>query len=297
MGVPLNVDVPGSISQLHDALRDFELRLKLYRILFRGKGLDFEGYRTYSEEDDASLIDWKATMRANRLMVKQYREEQDLKILFVIDVGEHMLTGTSAKLKAEYMVEAVSALMHLILREGDRIGLITFNHKITNTIAPKRGNKHFDFIVDILSDSSTYGGGSELSTTAEFLIDYIDPSVKAVVLVSDFLTMKENISRQLGILGEKFETLAIMVKDPLDRQLPNVSGEVVFEDPVTGEQLLVDPKVAAAMYAAYTKKQDELARALFSKAGIDVLSLSTEIGFVPGLAEFIKERVKQRKVI
>jgi uncharacterized protein (DUF58 family) len=297
MGVPLNADVSASISQLRDALKDFELRLKLYRILFRGKGLDFDGYRTYSPEDDASLIDWKASMRANKTMVKQYREEQDIQIMFVVDVGEHMLTGSSPKLKAEYMVEALAALMHLVLKEGDRIGLITFNNRVTNVIVPKKGNKHFDYMLDVLLDSSTYGGGSDFLTVSEFLIDYVGRSVKAVIFVSDFLAMKESAVKQMQIIGDKFETLAIMVKDPLDRQLPDVGGEVVFEDPTTGEQLLVDPKIARRMYAAYTKKQDELARSIFTRAGIDILSLSTDVGFVPGLAEFIKERVKQRKLI
>ncbi len=297
MGVPLNVDIAGSISNLRDALKDFELRLRLYRVLFRGKGLDFDGYRTYTQEDDSALIDWKSSMRTNKLMVKQYKEEQDIKILFVVDVGEHMLSGSANKLKAEYMVEAVSALMNLILKSGDRIGLVTFNQGITNVILPKRGNKHFELLTDILSDSSTYNGGSDINKMAEFLVDYIDQSVKGVVIVSDFLSMKESVARHLQITGSKFETLAMMIKDPLDKALPEISGEVVLEDPVTGQQLLINPKVAGRVYAAHAKKQEQLALDLFRISGIDVLPLSTEIGFVPGLAEFIKERVKKRKAI
>lgn len=297
MGVPLNVDVAGSISELQSALRDFEIRLKLYRILFRGKGLDFEGFRSYTPEDDSSMIDWRSTVRANKLLVKQYKEEQDIKVMFVVDTGEHMITGSSKKLKAEYMVEAISALMHLVLKSGDKIGLITFNEKMTNMIPPKKGNNHFDAIVDFISDSSNYKGGSDISGMVEFLIDYVDRSVKSVIFVSDFISLKPEVLQRMQVLGTKFETLAIMIKDPLDKTLPNISGEVVLEDPVTGSQMLVNPQVARNAYAMHAKAQEDMVMSVFKQSDIDVLEMSTDVNFVPELAEFIKERVKQRKVI
>lgn len=297
MGVPLNVDVAGSISELRDALKDFELRLKMYRVLFQGKGLDFDGYKEYTPEDDASLIDWKSTVRANKMLVKQYREEQDMKILFVMDTGEHMLTGSAKRLKAEYAVEAMGALMHLVLKAGDKIGLITFNDKVTNVLMPKRGNNHFDAIIDTLSNSSNYHGSSNIAGAIEFLIDYIDPSIKAVVIVSDFITLKPAVLKRLQIVGTKFETLAVMIKDPLDINLPDVHGEIVLENPVNGEQILVNPKVARNAYASFAKAQEDVVLSLFKQSGIDVIKMSTDTSFVPELAEFLKERVRQRKVL
>lgn len=295
MGIPLNVDISGSISELKDSLKDFELRLKLYRILFQGKGLDFEGYRTYTQADDADLIDWRSTMRANKLLVKQYREEQDIKIIFAVDVGEHMLAGSSNKLKAEYMVETVAALMHLILESGDRIGLVTFSNKINNIVMPRRGNRHFELLVEILSDSKTYGGGSDISKLVQFLIDYLDPSIKSVILVSDFIKMNSSTLNKIQLIGSKFETLAMMIKDPIDRALPNVSGEVVLEDPVTGEQLLIDPIIAGKAYQQNALEQERMAMKVFKNSDIDVISLQTDKNFAPELASFIKSRVKQRR--
>ena len=297
MGVQLNVDIPGSISELREAMKDFALRLKLYRILLRGKALEFEGYRTYEQDDDASVIDWKASTRSNKLMVKQYKEEQDVKILFVVDVGEHMVSGSTAKLKCEYATEAAVSLAHLILDSGDKIGLIAYNDKIKEVILPKRGVKHFQYFADVLSDSSTYGGGSKIDSILDFLIDYIDKSVKGVVFISDFINFPNSISNKLGVVGSKFETFAIMVKDPLDRYLPSVSGEVAIENPVTGEQLLVNPKVAGASYAAYTAREQARVEGLFKRANIDLLSLTTDSKFVPMLSEFLRARVKQRKAL
>jgi uncharacterized protein (DUF58 family) len=294
MGVPLNVDIPGSVAELRDAMKDFALHMRLYRILLKGKALEFEGYRTFESDDDAQTIDWKASMRANRLMVKQYREERNVKILFAVDVGEHMIAGSSAKLKCEYMTEAAAALGHLILASGDKLGLVLYNDRIRDVILPKGGETHFQYFADILSDSATYGGGSRIETVLDFLIDYIDTSVKGVILMSDFIHFPNRVLDKLQIVGRKFETFAIMIKDPMDKTLPDVSGEVVLEDPFTGQQLLVNPKMARKSYERYAKSEEERVGNIFKKSNIDLLSLTTDTRFVPMLAEFLRERIRQK---
>lgn len=57
----LNADIPGSVAELQAMMKQFLLKHKLYRILLRGKGLEFEAYRSYAQDDDASTIDWKAS--------------------------------------------------------------------------------------------------------------------------------------------------------------------------------------------------------------------------------------------
>ena len=297
MGIPLNVDVAASISKLKDALKDFELRLKLYRILFQGKGLDFEGYRTYTQADDASLIDWKSSMRSNKTLVKEYKEEQDIKIVFAVDVGEHMLTGSSNKLKAEYVTEVVAALMHLVMDTGDRVGLITYNSDVTNYIPPKRGNNHFNSMIDVLSDSNTYGKGSNFKNVLNFINNYLDSSVKAIILVSDFIRMRKDVMENMQVLSTRFETLAMMIKDPIDRTLPDVSGEVIFEDPMTGNQLLVNPRIAAKAYERNALIQEQNVLHLFKESNVDVVNIPTDQDFAPTLGEFIKERVRKRKFL
>ena len=297
MGIPLNVDVAASISKLKDALKDFELRLKLYRILFQGKGLDFEGYRTYTQADDASLIDWKSSMRSNKTLVKEYKEEQDIKIVFAVDVGEHMLTGSSNKLKAEYVTEVVAALMHLVMDTGDRVGLITYSSDVTNYIPPKRGNNHFNSMIDVLSDSNTYGKGSNFKNVLNFINNYLDSSVKAIILVSDFIRMRKDVMENMQVLSTRFETLAMMIKDPIDRTLPDVSGEVIFEDPMTGNQLLVNPRIAAKAYERNALIQEQNVLHLFKESNVDVVNIPTDQDFAPTLGEFIKERVRKRKFL
>jgi uncharacterized protein (DUF58 family) len=297
MGVQLNVDIPGSVSALKDTMKDFELKMKFYRILLRGKAFEFEGYRSYNPDDDAQTIDWKATARSGKLLVKQFKEEQDFKVMFVIDVGEHMVAGSTKKLKCEYMAEAAAALGHLILESGDKIGLILYNDHVKDVILPQRGNTHFQYFSDVLSDSSTYGGGSNISAVLDFLIDYISKSVKGVVLISDFIRFPDSITDQLAVVGNKFETFAIMVKDPIDIRLPDVKGEIVIQDPATKQQLLINPVLAKASYEKYTAAEEMRVKGIFKHAGIDILSLSTDNPFAQAIGEFLKERVREKKVI
>ena len=72
----LNVDIPRAISDFEAAAKEFELKEKIYKIIFRGKGLDFDRYRDYAPDEDATSIDWKASKRANKLIAKQYIEER-----------------------------------------------------------------------------------------------------------------------------------------------------------------------------------------------------------------------------
>jgi uncharacterized protein (DUF58 family) len=294
MANELNLDVAGAVSDLEVAVNELQLRLKFYKTLFRGKGLDFDGYRTYTQEDDAIYIDWKASKRANKLLTKQYIEEKDRKIVFVVDLSGNMLCGSTDKLKCEYAAEVVLALSHLIWTSGDKIGLLIHNNHVIDYVPPSRGKRQFDYFIDILSNGGNYGGKQDINSALDFLCNYVSSAVKAVFIVSDFLTMKKDSYEMLKTIGGKFETVAIMVKDPVDISLPDDSGEVLIEDPSTGQKLLVNPKVARMKYEAYARQQENAVREMFKETEIDLLSLSTNDSFVNSLAEFLKERIRKR---
>lgn len=293
----LNLDVAGSIADLQAAVKDFELKKKLYKTMFRGKGLDFDGYRTFTQEDDAIYIDWRASKRANRLLTKQYVEEKDLKILFVVDVGDNMVFGSTNKLKCECAAEFSLALTHLILSSGDKVGFILFGEELVQKVEPSKGLRQLSLFEDFLIDGKNYGGGSNLKAALDFLINYVDQSVKAVFIVSDFLNVDEKLTEDLKLVGDKFESVAVMIKDPLDKTIPSTAAEVVLEDPNTGEQLLINPRIAKSRYEFYAAKQENLFRDLLKGAGIDLLSLNTNEPFVPSLGEFLKERIRKGRVI
>ena len=139
----LNTDVQGRISELAAMMKEFLLKYKLYKILIRGKGLEFEAYRTFTPDDDANAIDWKASKRANSLLVKQFRDERNLKIMFVVDAGANMVFGSTKKIKCEYAAEVFTSFAYLILSSGDRVGCLLFKDKVGEYLKPSSGRKDY----------------------------------------------------------------------------------------------------------------------------------------------------------
>lgn len=287
----INVDLPGSISEFLAVMKEFRLKRDIYRILFRGKGLEFEAYRDFAPDDDASYIDWKASSRAQKLLVKQYREERNLKIMFLIDVGENMVFGSSQKLKCEYITELVAAFTTLIFEANDRVGFYLFSDKLKYFIQPKSGQKHFQFLMDVLSDAETYGGQTNIDGALDGAMRYLDRSINSVILISDFLRVSHQTEKKINLLSHLFETVVIRVRDLLDMTLPDVEGEITVTNPNTGEQIVINPKIARGEYERYAFEQAKYVEGILKKSEADFLDLITKRRFSVPLATFLKERL------
>lgn len=292
----LNLEVGKKVSEFESMMHRFEIKTILYQLLFRGKGLEFDGYREYSpSEDDASRIDWKSSMRANKKLVKKYIEERDLQIMFVVDVSEKMVFGSTDKLKCEYVAEMVAAISHLILNSNDKVGIVLYNEKVVKLIMPKSGKKRFSLVVNELSKASYYKGGSNINYVLNYLLDYLNEDISALFLFSDFVKLKRNSIDALSALSNRYETIAIMVKDPLDKKMPEFKEEVVLEDSITGQQVIVNPRIIKGAYEKNALQQEREVEGIFRDSAIDFLKLSSEESFVPGLVTFLKERIKRKR--
>ena len=280
----LAIDVANAITSFEAALHYFELKTKLYHIIFRGKGLEFDRFRVYTPDDDASLIDWKASMRAQKTLVRQYKEERDQKIVFIIDVSDSMIFGSGKKLKCEYAAEMVLALAHLIITSGDKAGLVMFGNNLVYEVRPQAGIKHLSLLIDTLSKAEFYGDTPNLNKALEYVADYLPESLSAVFIVSDFLHTNNDFERNMQLVAKKFETIALMIKDPRDMQLPDTALEVTISDPVSGRQLVVNPKVAKQHYEYLAKKYEHKVLQQFQRVGVDTLKIMTDEEFAFPLA-------------
>lgn len=293
----LNVDMPRAISDFEAAVKEFQLKEKIYRIIYRGKGPEFVDYQDYSPDDDATNIDWRASLRAQKPIVKRYKEEREVEIVFVIDVSENMVFGSGGKLKCEYAAEAVAALSHLMITSNDKVGYVLFNGKVKEFVPPKRGMNHFYLFIDKLSDAESYGGGSNIGNALKFILNYLDGRIDAVIFISDFIRMEKSFLEDFFLISNKYESSALMIKDPLDLALPDVDKEIVVEDPASGQQLLINPKKAGKIYERYALEQESMVRDVFRRSNIDLLKLTTDKNFVFPLAMFLKERVDSKGAV
>lgn len=294
MATELNVDYARNISEFEGAMRKFQLKRIIYRILFRGKGLEFDSYRVYNPEDDAALIDWKASYRANKTLIKQYIEERDIKIVFIVDVGDNMIFGSANKLKCEYAAEVTVALAHLVVTSGDKVGFIMPRGKYYEFAYPKGGNKRFALFADTLRRIETYGGETRIEGAMDFLLQHLDRSLTGIFIVSDFMHLSKDFPKKLNALSSQIETVGIMIRDPLERELPDLDEEITIENPQTGEKLVVNPSVARNKYDYYVRKREEEVKRMFHSTPADFIELVTNKHFPYYLASFMKKRALEK---
>ena len=284
------INFPKAISEFENAMQKFSVKKILYKMIFRGRGVEFESYRMYGPDDDASMIDWKASLSANELLAKQYVEERHLNVYFLVDVSNSMLFGSSNKLKAEYAAEFVASLSHLVVASGDNVGLVMFSDKVVKVLHPSASKNQFALITKFLSDASFYGGGFDLNKAIDYVLRTVKSSYTVFILVSDFIKTKKSNLRDLRLLGSRFETFAVMIRDQMDENLPKTSYQFSVQDPYSGRQMILDPQIAAERYRKNVVKQKGMVRDMLKRSRIDVLVLMTDSNFAISLSGFLRSR-------
>ncbi len=286
----ININLTRIINQLSINIKKI-VQSKLvgrYKSVFKGKGLEFEDFRDYTPEDDYYRIDWKASQKANKLLVRDYVEERRIKVYFIVDTSESMLFGSTEKLKHEYAADVAALLGYIALNSGDAFGFAFFNEKIIKFVKPVTGKRQFFIFLKELSDSKNYGGKFDIEGSLQHLFNLIEER-SLVVILSDFLGVKRNFEKVIRLYGKKFDTIAIMIKDPRDEKLENV-GEIVLQDPYSNRTLLIDTKVLNKKYEAYAKREEESIKDIFSKNDIDFVKLVTNKPFLSSLIALFKRR-------
>lgn len=113
----------------------------------RGEGIEFHQLRDYREGDSLRAIDWKATARMSRLIAREYQDERDQQIVFLLDTGRRMLAKDAELSHFDHALNAMLLLSYVALRQGDGAGVMTVGERRT-WLPPRKG---VDAINDILN--------------------------------------------------------------------------------------------------------------------------------------------------
>ncbi|MCL2382291.1 MAG: DUF58 domain-containing protein [Treponema sp.] len=138
-------------------LRGLLERSGLKNIRMRGQGMEFRSLREYQEGDSIRAIDWRATSRRRKVVVREYQEEQDQQVLFLLDSGYrlHRLEGESGgRLQFDSALEAVLLLSWVSLKHGDSAAVGTFGSS-KRWLGPRKGISSFPVLMNGLYDLSS----------------------------------------------------------------------------------------------------------------------------------------------
>jgi uncharacterized protein (DUF58 family) len=113
-------------------------QIGLLRRRRRGEGLNFHQLREYRSDDSPRQIDWKATSRMGKLISRDYQDERDQQIVFMLDCGQRMRARDDALSHFDHTLNAMLLLAYVALRQGDAVGLSTFAHDAPRFFAPRK---------------------------------------------------------------------------------------------------------------------------------------------------------------
>ena len=260
-----------------------------YRSSFKGRGLEFEGYRAYTPDDDASRIDWLASMRANTTVVKEYMEERNLEVFFLQDACSAMVFGSQKKLKNEYAAEVTASLAYAILQSGDKVGMGMFSDKVSARVPISSGLSQYHLIMNNLANPANYGGKCSLSEGLKVASTYLRRGT-LLIIVSDFLGMGYGWRKLLGMAGKKFELIGINIRDQRDMSIPKEVGQIMLSDAESGRQGLFDAEQDSKLFEDAARRDIAEVRSAFLENGADFLTLYTHEGFVKPVMSFFKRR-------
>ncbi|MEO6057020.1 MAG: DUF58 domain-containing protein [Gemmatimonadales bacterium] len=221
----------------------------LHRSPRRGFSVEFAEHRMYQPGDELRYVDWKILGRNDRLYVKQFEEETNLRAMVVCDTSRSMAwSGDPAVTlpKLAYAQRLIAALSLVLLRQRDATGLITFDDEVRSVLPPRSRLSHWRQLLATLAALEAGQG-----TAAEPALRRVVNQLRRrglVVFVSDLLLDRELALKALRFLRHRgHQVLVLHLMDPAEVALGG-PAEARFEDPETRAAVVLRPRDWAGAY-------------------------------------------------
>ncbi len=214
----------------------------------RGFSVEFAEHRQYQPGDEPRYVDWKLLGRTDRLYVKQFEEETNLRAMLVLDASASMAwRGAAERLtKLEYATRLTAALSLVLLRQRDATGLVTFAERVQR-VTPARARRGQWAVLARELAQVVPGEG----TAAEPALRQVVGALRRrgmVVFVSDLLLDRTLTLKALKFLRHRgHEVLVLHIADPAELEL-GAGEETRFRDPESGEAVTLAPGEWAGAY-------------------------------------------------
>lgn len=195
-----------------------------YKSKMHWNWMDFAEHREYNFWDSIKNIDWKASSRWNSIQVKQYEEEKDLNILFVLDNSESMNFWSSNKTKKQNLEEIFYWLALSAYNNNDNIWAIIFDEKNIEFFENKKSKNNIFRIAEKLENRLSTSGLNSMKSNY-FLKNIINKKIKNNLII--FLTDKTNFDeKDLKIINSQNEIIIINIFDEIENELVNIKWDI-----------------------------------------------------------------------
>jgi len=268
----------------------------------KGFSVEFAEHREYSPGDDPRNLDWRVMAKNDRNVIKQYIEETNLRTTIAVDISGSMnfqgelaaeING-AARSKFDYARYLTAALSYLYIKQGDGVGLVTFDNAIRSQIRAVSRPSQVRRILDTLWDSQP-GEETEVAGVLHEVAERI-PRRGVVVIISDFLDDPQKMVEALHHFDFRQHELVlfhVLAEEELTFPFKNYQR---FRDLEGVEPMLkIDPQ---AVRVAYLERLREFIKTMESTCGnlrADYVPVSTQTPLRETLIRYFGRRMHARR--
>ncbi len=257
------------------------------RSAIKGTGFEFDQIREYSCGDDIRFIDWKASARNNKLLVKQYIEERSRTIYIAVDISQSSIFGSGLYNKQDRITE-LACVLSLVAHHGkDHVSLLLFSDEIEAYIPPGASLNHIHQVMETVLTAKPKRTKTDISVALKHLLS-VNKRDGIVFLLSDFIS--DAFDTHLTQVSKRFDTVAVRCLDTHETHLPGV-GFLMVEDLETGELIELDARrngYIKNLLGSRIQEQNNL----FKKHRIDLFEIAPDRDdYIIKMVRFFRQRM------
>jgi len=261
-----------------------------HRSPYYGQSVEFLQHRQYVPGDDLRHVDWQVWARQDRLVVKQYEEDTNLRCHLLVDVSASMMYGQGPLNKYDYGCTAAASLAWLILKQQDAVGAITFDSEVQQRVPVSSRRNHIMSIVKAMDSGQTENKSDMASILKQAAETF--PRRGMMILVSDLFADPDSILAGLRLLrqqGHDVMVLHIMDDDELDFPF---NGPTRFEDLESDNVLNCNPRALREGYMESLDQFLEKVRHGCARNMVDYALIRTRDSLAAALAHYLSNRLQ-----
>ncbi len=270
----------------------------LHRSPYKGFSVEFAEHRQYVPGDDVRHLDWRAYAKTDRLLIKEYEVETNLRTHMVLDCSRSMAypehPDTDRMTKWQYGATTAACIAHLLLHQQDGVGLTLFDDQIRRRLPVSSNRASLVGFIRSLEET-TPDNATDTKTVFPHLAEQL-PRRGMVVLISDFLTDFDDIVN--GLQRLRFAQHDVMVLHVLDRdelEFP-FTDQTLFEGlEEVDTEIRTDPQSLRAAYLEAVQAFISRLRAVCLDHAIDYELLSTADPLDVTLSRYLANRLHRQR--
>ncbi len=272
----------------------------LHRSPYHGFSVEFAEHRQYNKGESTRFIDWKLYARTDKLFVKKYEEETNLRCQILLDRSSSMYFPREGQSKLDFSIHAAAALINLFRKQRDAFGLSVFSDHVEQFIPPKstamQQKAIYTELERLLSDYEP-GIATDTVKTLHEVAERIHKR-SLVLLFSDMLDSDENTEEELfrALQHLKFNKHEIVLFHVTDKEkeldLEYKNRPYTFVDMESGERVKVNPKDVQAEYKSRMEERWSKLKLKCAQYKIDLVEADIKEGFDQVLLAYLIKRSK-----